>query len=272
MKKITLSENIARLRKSKGVTQEQLANAVNVTFQSVSKWENGQSVPGTLMHPKIAEFFNVSIDCLMYGRNYVYDDIQYMIFDKVKNAKEQMSKESYEKALDIFAAAFHGICKGNLKRTDEIWMYDNPSHISNQNGLALLCGKGFGAVVTRDFFETVTREDIDRYSGFFQHISHGNNLLVIAAIISMSDISFDELKEKTGLDESALKNSLGYLIKYSLVDEKEIKHKSIGATYVIGKMYHTCICLLLCVMSVLVMGRENGISCVMGYGDYPIKL
>ena len=177
------------------------------------------------MLPKIAEFFNVSIDCLMYGKNYVYDDIQYMIFDKVKNAKEQMSKESYEKALEIFAAAFHGICKGSLKRTDEIWMYDNPSHISNQNGLALLCGKGFGAVVTRDFFETVTREDIDRYSAFFQHISHDNNLLVIAAIISMSDISFDELKEKTGLDESALKNSLGYLIKYCLVDEKEIKHK-----------------------------------------------
>ena len=109
MKEITLSENIARLRKSKGVTQEQLANAVNVTFQSVSKWENGQSVPDTLMLPKIADFFNVSIDCLMYGKNYVYDDIQYMIFDKVKDAKEQMSKESYEKALEIFAAAFHGI-------------------------------------------------------------------------------------------------------------------------------------------------------------------
>ena len=44
MKEITLSENIARLRKSKGVTQEQLANAVNVTFQSVSKWENGGSL------------------------------------------------------------------------------------------------------------------------------------------------------------------------------------------------------------------------------------
>lgn len=44
MKEITLSENIVRLRKSKGITQEQLANAVNVTFQSVSKWENGISL------------------------------------------------------------------------------------------------------------------------------------------------------------------------------------------------------------------------------------
>ena len=43
MKEITLSENIVRLRKSKGITQEQLANAVNVTFQSVSKWGNGVS-------------------------------------------------------------------------------------------------------------------------------------------------------------------------------------------------------------------------------------
>lgn len=47
MKKITLSENIVRLRKSKGITQEQLANAVNVTFQSVSKWENGHKASRT---------------------------------------------------------------------------------------------------------------------------------------------------------------------------------------------------------------------------------
>lgn len=40
-----LAENIVRLRKQFGLTQEQLAAQVGVTFQSVSKWETGQTLP-----------------------------------------------------------------------------------------------------------------------------------------------------------------------------------------------------------------------------------
>ena len=59
MKEITLSENIVRLRKSKGITQEQLANAVNVTFQSVSKWENGSSEPSTTNLIAIGKLYEI---------------------------------------------------------------------------------------------------------------------------------------------------------------------------------------------------------------------
>ncbi len=42
-----LNENIKRIRKSKGLSQEELAIKLNVVRQTVSKWENGDTVPNT---------------------------------------------------------------------------------------------------------------------------------------------------------------------------------------------------------------------------------
>ncbi len=56
-------KNILRtLRKAKGVTQEEMACALNVSAQAVSKWENGAAQPDIQLLPKIAEYFSVSID------------------------------------------------------------------------------------------------------------------------------------------------------------------------------------------------------------------
>ncbi len=62
-----IGKNISVLRKNKGIKQDVLAKFVGVSTQAVSKWENG-GVPDTELLPKIAEFFDVSIDKL-FGRN-----------------------------------------------------------------------------------------------------------------------------------------------------------------------------------------------------------
>lgn len=59
---VILSENIARLRKEKGLTQGALAKHLSVSFQAISKWENKQSSPDVLLLPKLAEIFGVTID------------------------------------------------------------------------------------------------------------------------------------------------------------------------------------------------------------------
>ena len=43
--KLSLSENIARLRRAAGLTQERLAEALGVSFAAVSKWERGAATP-----------------------------------------------------------------------------------------------------------------------------------------------------------------------------------------------------------------------------------
>ena len=60
-----LNEQIAYLRKQKGMTQEELAGRLGVTNQSVSKWESAQCCPDIGLLPEIADIFGVSIDTLM---------------------------------------------------------------------------------------------------------------------------------------------------------------------------------------------------------------
>jgi len=50
-----LSENIKRIRKLKGLSQEELAIKLNVVRQTVSKWENGMSVPDAGMLIMLAD-------------------------------------------------------------------------------------------------------------------------------------------------------------------------------------------------------------------------
>ncbi len=58
-------EQLAFLRREKQVTQEQLAQAVGVTNQAVSKWESGQSYPDITLLPRLAEYFQVTVDELL---------------------------------------------------------------------------------------------------------------------------------------------------------------------------------------------------------------
>ena len=59
-----LARNIRALREAQGVTQEQLAAALSISFQAVSKWENAVTVPDTMMLPALAQYFGTSIDDL----------------------------------------------------------------------------------------------------------------------------------------------------------------------------------------------------------------
>ena len=61
---IKLGEKIKSLRKEKNVSQEVLAQYLGVTFQAVSKWENGAALPDVAAIPAIALFFGVSTDQL----------------------------------------------------------------------------------------------------------------------------------------------------------------------------------------------------------------
>lgn len=66
--RINLNENIRKLRKDAGFTQEQLAEALGVSVSAVHKWESGKAVPELTMLVDIAEFFETSVDALLdYG-------------------------------------------------------------------------------------------------------------------------------------------------------------------------------------------------------------
>ena len=62
---INIGEKIKNYRKTKELTQEQLANSLNISFQAISKWERGDAYPDVEMIPRIAYFFNTTTDDLL---------------------------------------------------------------------------------------------------------------------------------------------------------------------------------------------------------------
>lgn len=62
---IYFGENLKNLRKKKEMTQETLAEFLGVSFQTISKWERGETYPDVTMLPILSSFFNVSIDDLI---------------------------------------------------------------------------------------------------------------------------------------------------------------------------------------------------------------
>lgn len=54
---LLFAENLRKLRRTKDVTQEQLAAEIGVNPQSVSKWETGNGYPDITLLPRIANYF-----------------------------------------------------------------------------------------------------------------------------------------------------------------------------------------------------------------------
>lgn len=64
-----LNDRIKELRKAFGVSQVELAKALNVSKQCVSNWENDNVLPSIEMLVKLAEYFNVTTDYLLCLEN-----------------------------------------------------------------------------------------------------------------------------------------------------------------------------------------------------------
>ncbi len=90
---IMIGENIKRLRTAKGLTQEQLSDAVGVTCAAVSKWERGDTFPDITMLFPLAHFFGVSLDELMgYDREKIEADIEALLAEYVRLSRTDALK------------------------------------------------------------------------------------------------------------------------------------------------------------------------------------
>ena len=62
-----VAQQIMTLRKEKGLTQSELGDRVGVSFQAVSKWERGETLPDVAVLPDLAKVFETSIDNILMG-------------------------------------------------------------------------------------------------------------------------------------------------------------------------------------------------------------
>ena len=93
---MTFKEKIVKLRKQKGLTQDDFASAVGVSRQAVYKWESGQSYPEAQKLLEIKKLFDISIDDLL--------DDNYEVIVPEKKKRKRISKDVKE-AVEIEVAA-----------------------------------------------------------------------------------------------------------------------------------------------------------------------
>jgi transcriptional regulator with XRE-family HTH domain len=82
---MNIGNKIKELRKARGITQEQLANSIGVSFQAVSKWENNIALPDITLAPALASYFDVSLDTLFEFN-----------LKKIEEDAFEIAKESWE--------------------------------------------------------------------------------------------------------------------------------------------------------------------------------
>ncbi len=83
---MNVGTKISELRRSLKLSQEQLAEKLNVTRQTISNWELGQTTPDILQAKEISKIFNVSLDELLDN------DLKNIIVEKINNTEKSTTK------------------------------------------------------------------------------------------------------------------------------------------------------------------------------------
>jgi putative transcriptional regulator len=132
---IMLNENIKRLRKSKRISQEELAIKLNVVRQTVSKWENGLSVPDSSMLIALAQELDTSVSTLL---GEVVDDTDVddlkTISEKLEVINLQLAKNGERRIKTIrwilialcIAIVLVFIVLASMQSSYLDWDFDNP--------------------------------------------------------------------------------------------------------------------------------------------------
>ncbi|MBQ6943495.1 MAG: helix-turn-helix transcriptional regulator [Ruminococcus sp.] len=125
-----LSENLKKLRVMKNLTQEDIADFLGITPQSISKWERGESYPDITFLPALANIFETSID-LLIGMDTIR--AEETLWNIHKNATESERNGDYNAAESIYR--------------DALRMYPNkPEMLLGLAGVLALQGKSSEAI------------------------------------------------------------------------------------------------------------------------------
>ena len=102
-----LNENIKHFRKAKGISQEEMAVKLNVVRQTISKWENGLSVPDADVLIHMAELLDVSVSSLLGIETDSSDNLN--LSEKLERLNEQLAKKNRREKLVMQAGKKRGL-------------------------------------------------------------------------------------------------------------------------------------------------------------------
>ena len=101
---------IKKLRKEKGLTQSELAEKLNISFQAVSKWENGETLPDTAILLDLCNELDTSVDTLLNGGVVINKNRKLIKVENIVNGFNHLASLKY--CFGENSTFYKGIIKG----------------------------------------------------------------------------------------------------------------------------------------------------------------
>lgn len=120
----SVAKQIQNLRKTKGMTQNELGERLGVTFQAVSKWERGETLPDIALLPDLANILETSIDNILIGGERMINFKRKSSIKEITQAIESIAKlgELFGNDNSFYIGAIEGI---NAKMNIDFLEYYN---------------------------------------------------------------------------------------------------------------------------------------------------
>ena len=237
--KFKIGEKIAKYRKHKGYTQEQLGELVGVSGQAVSKWENG-GVPDTYLLPTISKALDVSIDALFgvekkisdYSQDEILDDLFEFCFQNThcKDNGIDLFKFLFETIWTVQSAYFGNESRpllkdvvdkyrGNQQITSQIINDDGTTYLSLVENFPFFCAVSDTPEISKKLLSE------KNFSEFFSLLASEDGMKAIVFTQSTTESSqytADMIAKKIGITLERFLEIEPLLVKYGLLNEDSL--------------------------------------------------
>ena len=233
---MTIGKNIAELRKNSGMTQEQLAETLGVSAQTVSKWENEVTMPDIMLLPVIAGCFDIAVDDLYVGgkpqekrRTVNSDEIPERLYDTMADLTVQGWAACAEvKDVDAEKERMKAYLVENPKAKTVILSNKNGAVITTSEISLLHRGKANADQLTKEgigyVLEILSRPAVRRI--FAYETENMNKPITAPYVAKKCNISLDEATDAL---ESLTKIHVNYPTDVMLDEDKSIRMYSLDS-------------------------------------------
>ena len=244
MADMKLHEQLASLRKQKGLTQEELAQIFGVTNQSVSKWESGACCPDISLLPDIANYFGVSIDALFAHTptNSLGDTIHTIKRLFTNTPGDESFDIAFKLALYLHEGMVSKGYKGYLpwdankeRKSDEDYYKWGSSVCSEPEGVTVLKGSTVLIASHKYHKETESNEFMAIWSEV-QKYADVDRLIVFFALYELTRVNFDlfvsiqEVADKSKMSEEKIQEAFKWLpIHHKRLDDGRFGYRIEGS-------------------------------------------
>ena len=199
MTEYSISEKLSELRAAKGVTQDEVANALSISNKTVSKWENGMSEPDLTMLIALAHYYNVTTDTLL-GLEEGKKGMKQMLGDQFRDLDlENMARKAFSINREMIPIGFYTARKDEGDSLDKaILPFGTEKNIRSLNSFGGLfqfavCSKDVNFSVVQlsneaDFAWLTDEKKQKRMSELFELLSD-NDMLKMIYFIQSKDCS-----------------------------------------------------------------------------------